>query len=72
MKKVGIISLIIISSCLSPLYPQEKNYKARAAAGSSTDASMISMVVWGVGMAVGIAAIFLLIKSSESENNHAH
>lgn len=71
MKKIGLI-LLVISICFSPLFPQEKNYKARAAAAGSVDASMLSMAIWGVGLSVGIAAIFLLIKESDSDNGHAH
>jgi hypothetical protein len=69
MKKVCCI-FTIMAVCFSPLYSQEKNYKARAAAGGSSDASYLSMAAWGVGIAVGIAAIFLLVKSSESSTVH--
>ena len=69
MKKVCCI-FTIMALCSSPLYSQEKNYKARAAAGSSFDATALSIGVWGVGLAVGIAAIFLLMKSSEGDNAH--
>ena len=69
MKKVCCI-FAIMAMCFSPLYSQEKNYKARAAAGGSTDATYLSMGIWGVGLAVGIAALFLLIKSSEASNVH--
>jgi hypothetical protein len=69
MKKVCCI-LTVMALCSSPLYSQEKNYKARAAAGSSFDATALSIGIWGVGLAIGIAAIFLLIKSSESTTSH--
>ena len=69
MKKACCI-FIIMALCTSPLYSQEKNYKARAAAGSSFNATTLSMAAWGIGLAVGIAAIFLIVKSSESSTSH--
>lgn len=69
MKKLCCIFTIMAMS-FSPLYSQEKNYKARAAAGGSNDATFLSMAVWGVGLAVGIAALCLLIKNSEGSSNH--
>jgi hypothetical protein len=69
MKKVCYI-FTILAMCFSPLYSQEKNYKARAASGSSQDATFLSMAVWGVSLAVGIAALCLLIKNSESSTVH--
>lgn len=69
MKKLCCI-FTILAMCFSPLYSQEKNYKARAAAGGSNDATYLSMAVWGVGIAIGIAAICLLIENSESSTVH--
>ena len=71
MKKISSI-FVIIAICFSPLHSQEKNYKARAAAGGSSDSAAISMCAWGVGIAVGIAAVFLLLKSSEGDTDPAH
>jgi hypothetical protein len=71
MKKFGII-FVITAICFAPLHSQEKNYQARAAASSSTDASALSIGIWGVGIALGIAAIFLLLKSSEGTTTPVH
>jgi hypothetical protein len=69
MKKFGYI-LVVAAICFSPLHSQEKNYQARAAASSSSDASALSIGLWGVGIALGIAAIFLLLKNSEGSTSH--
>ena len=70
MKRLGLI-LIITATCFSPLYPQGNSCQARAATNSINNASAISMAAWGVGLALGMAAIFLLL-SSEAETFHAH
>ena len=70
MKKLGCM-LTIIAMCFSSCcFSQEKNYKARAAEGGAQDSMNLSMVVWGVGLAVGIAALFLLLKTSDGTTSH--
>ena len=68
MKKV--ISLLLLAAL--PLMAQEPSVPEREPQGSaagfaSRDATVLSMVGWGVTIAVGVAAIAALI-----DNDHSH
>lgn len=43
----------------------------RAAAASSQNATMLSMVTWGVILTAGIVVLFVLLKNSSSSNAHS-
>ena len=81
MKKLfflSIIAIFISTSCFSAkkhcqgCFPDKKNYQARAAAASSSDAMSLSMVTWGVLLTGGIIALCLLLKSSSGSSSHSH
>lgn len=78
------VILLLLSLTLSTsLFPQETREERRArrgqAAGYATrDATVLSMMGWGLGIAVGIATLCGLIENhtgssdSSSDNNHSH
>ncbi|KPK32699.1 MAG: hypothetical protein AMS24_03345 [Chlamydiae bacterium SM23_39] len=65
MKKL-IITLLCFFSILFSMNDDYK-YKSRAAAASSSNTISTSMAVWGIGLTVGISIIYILMKSSTSE-----
>jgi hypothetical protein len=71
MKNV-ICILTILLMCSSSSFCKEKDYKAKAAAAGSTEATSLSMAVWGVGLAAAITTVFLLVKSSDGTSSHSH
>jgi hypothetical protein len=66
-----VISLLLIAAL--PVVPQESSVPERkepqgeAAGFASRDATVLSMVGWGISLAVGFAALVSLI-----DNDHAH
>lgn len=46
--------------------------KGAASAYSSYDATAISMMLWGTGLAVGIALLSGLLRQSKASSSHAH
>ena len=65
MKK--FISILLISVfCFSTSFAEEVDeyYKPRAVASDSYNQAALSMAIWGVGLALGIAALFVCIRAS--------
>lgn len=61
------LCVVMISSVFSQEMPKRQSARKGEAAGYSTrDASVISMMGWGVGLAVGIATFCALMDQSSS------
>ncbi len=73
MKKCLFLLLVIIHPIFADniVTPDTMPARARASAESSYDAVVLSMAVWGVGLAVGIGVLTALIKHSTS-SSHSH
>lgn len=71
MKRILLLSLLAAIS----VFPQETRDARRCRRGQSAgyasrDATALSMMGWGVGIAVGIAALCALIDNSDSSTAH--
>ena len=73
------ISLVLIFVLTTASYAQEsygKSVRTGQAAGyGSRDATVLSMMGWGLGLAVGIAALCALIDDNDGSGgggNHSH
>jgi len=80
MKRCAFFFLLLFS-ILNPAYarttPRGSQRTSNAASAGSYDATAISMVVWGTGLAVVITAAAILIPNNTSGdsnggNGHAH
>lgn len=74
MKRV-LLTLLSISMCTS-IASQETRDARRARMGknagyASRDATVLSMVGWGFGIAIGIAAICALIEDESTSETHS-
>jgi hypothetical protein len=81
MKRV-LLTLLGVAMCTSAV-PQETREARRARMGTNAgyaarDATALSMVGWGFGLAIGIASICALIEDNDSSssnngsNSHSH
>ncbi len=74
MKKI-CCSLLILTLPFS-LHAQEMtshNVRTGQAAGyASRDATVLSMMGWGVGLAIAIGALCALVKNEGSSTSHSH
>lgn len=73
MKKI-LFTLLTLSICTS-VFPQETQEARRARRGQaagygSRDATTLSMMGWGLGIAVGFATIAALLDNSSSSQAH--
>ena len=68
MKRVLVGVLIVTSAIISPAQETRSSSTARrkgeGAYYSSRDATALSMMGWGVGLAVGIATLFALLDNN--------
>jgi hypothetical protein len=76
-----VLQLLIAIAIVSSAGAQEPRLKGgakppgRASGYASRDATVLSVMGWGVGLAVGIATLFALLdnnKTSSSDNGHSH
>lgn len=75
MKKVllTLLSLIVCVSAFSDESREARRARRGAAAGyASREATALSMIGWGFGLAIGIATICSLIDDSTSSGSNAH
>jgi len=76
--KKAIFYLMLLALIVEPLQAQTTSRttksQASAAAEGSFDATALSMVVWGTGMAIVIATAAILIPNSTDDNsgNNSH
>lgn len=75
MKKV-FLSLLTIVFCMQGIGQEpSRNTKqnGKAAGYASRDATVVSMMGWGIGLFAGIAALFALLdNNTESSGGQAH
>lgn len=74
MKKV-LLSIFILTLCMQGFGQESSDSKqtGRAAGYASREATVASMMGWGIGLFAGIATLFALLdNNSESSGGQAH
>lgn len=71
-KILTILSVVLLSSAYAQdSAPKKHSRRGEAAGYSSRDATVLSVMGWGTGLAVGIATLSALL-NNESTSGHNH
>ena len=72
-KRLIILSVFVLSSSFAQEPAAKQNSRRGEAAGySSRDATALSIMGWGAGLAIGMATLSAFLGTNNSSNAHSH